>query len=182
MSDLNIRELVSADMPEICEWYVKHKWPVAPGPNILPSLAYIAEVNGKPLAVIWVYLTNSSIFWYEWVATNPDVGLKAFVSLKKLSTALLKIVPETQRIEWLGVKDLVEFAEENKDITREEYGVLLRISKAYVESKSQETPQYSMAHMATPNAKLAKQFEKVGFKNTETAHLLWHNLNKNKGE
>jgi len=167
----------------VSEWFVRHKWPIAPSKSLLPDLAYIAEADDTPLAVVWVYLTNSAIFWFEWVATNPDFQVKGLISLKKLSTALLKVVPQTQRIEWYGVKGLVEHAldelEENK-ITPQMYEELLLLSKRYVESFKDKEPQYSVGHLATPNAKLARQFEKIGFKNTEVAHLLWHNLSKGK--
>lgn len=181
--DIKIRELVDDDIAEVSEWFVRHKWPIAPSKSLLPDLAYIAEIDDTPLAVIWVYLTNSSIFWFEWVATNPDFQVKGLISLKKLSSALLKIVPQTQRIEWHGVRGLVEYAfneVESGKITPQMYEELLLLSKRYVESFKDKEPQYMVGHLATPNAKLARQFEKIGFKNTEVAHLLWHNLSKGK--
>ncbi len=181
IKDVKFRLLKEADMPEVSSWFVKHKWPISPGPEILPDTAYIAEIDGVPLAVSWIYLTNSTIFWLEWVATNPNYKVKSIISLKKLSKALLELIPQRHRIEDYGMKAFIlHLADEVEQglVSKDLYVQSLQSMQRLAQKLGQKEPQYRVGHMATPNAKLANVFEKMKWDNTEVAHLLWYHINK----
>lgn len=79
-----------------------------PVDQILPRTGFIAISNsGKKLAVAWIYLTNSSMAFIEWTATNPDEPMSGMRALNKIFTH----VKETSKN---SVKVLMQFVANKK--------------------------------------------------------------------
>lgn len=79
-----VRDIVDEDFTYIGDWFKNRKWPMPPVKGILPKTGYVAEHNGNPVAVGWVYLTNSSMAFIEWTATNPKSGIIGLRGIKKI--------------------------------------------------------------------------------------------------
>jgi hypothetical protein len=84
IKDIKVRDLTDDDMLEVTSWYVDRRWAYPPNPDILPQTAYVAELDGKLLAVIWLYVTNSRLGILDWVATSPKSGHRGIVAVKKI--------------------------------------------------------------------------------------------------
>lgn len=103
-----IRPIETEDMLEVSEWFSRRKWPMPPVDQILPRTGFIAISNsGKKLAVAWIYLTNSSMAFIEWTATNPDEPMSGMRALNKIFTH----VKETSKN---SVKVLMQFVANKK--------------------------------------------------------------------
>lgn len=84
MKDIICRPVTDEDLVELSEWYTHRKWRIPPNPNVLPESGYVAELDGKLLSVIWLYITNSGVGIVDWVATNPNSGTIGIRSLQKV--------------------------------------------------------------------------------------------------
>lgn len=84
LKDIRVRLIHDDDFPEISEWFVKRKWPVPPAGKMLPESGYVAVQGEKLLSVAWLYVTNSQVGIIDWIATNPEAGPAAIISVKKL--------------------------------------------------------------------------------------------------
>lgn len=91
MKDVIVRLIQDEDLPEISEWFVARKWPVPPAGKMLPESGYVAEKDGKLLAVAWFYLTNSQVGIVDWIATNPTTMTLGLRSLIKILEHIEKI-------------------------------------------------------------------------------------------
>jgi hypothetical protein len=60
----------------IGEWWKAQKWPVLPL-KTLSKTGIVVTLNDKPAAACWIYQTDSSICWLEWVVCNPEVRREA---------------------------------------------------------------------------------------------------------
>lgn len=84
MKDVIVRLIQDEDLVEVSEWFVARKWTVPPAGKMLPDSGYVAEQNGRLLAVAWFYLTNSQVGIVDWIATNPQtttLGLRSVIKL-----------------------------------------------------------------------------------------------------
>lgn len=63
---MKTRPYVSSDYPVLSSWWEAHKWPAVPE-RCLPKTGLV--VDG--LAAGFLYHTDSSIFWLEWLISNP---------------------------------------------------------------------------------------------------------------
>lgn len=84
LKNIRIRMIHDDDFAEISEWFVKRKWPVPPAGKMLPESGFVAEQDGTLLSVAWLYVTNSQVGIIDWIATNPEAGPSAIISVKKL--------------------------------------------------------------------------------------------------
>lgn len=84
VKDIRVRGLTDDDFVEVSEWFTGRKWPVPPQGKMLPDSGYVAECDGVPLSVAWLYITNSNMGIIDWIATNPKSGAKGIISVKKL--------------------------------------------------------------------------------------------------
>lgn len=84
LKDIKVRLLRDEDMLEISEWFAARKWPTPPQGAMLPETGYVAELGDRKLSVAWLYITNSSVGIVDWIATNPDAGVRGLISIKKL--------------------------------------------------------------------------------------------------
>lgn len=84
MKDLTIRLITDDDMPIVAGWFTARKWTIPPNGKNLPESGYVAEKNGKLLAVAWLYITNSEVGIIDWIATNPDSMVEGLISVTKL--------------------------------------------------------------------------------------------------
>lgn len=60
----------------LCDWWSGHHWPVVPI-EMLPSTGIVASVGDEMVAAGFLYLTDSSVAWIEWLVTNPSASLKS---------------------------------------------------------------------------------------------------------
>lgn len=60
------RDYVDTDYPVLCEWWNAQKFPPPPQ-EFLPGTGFICNDT----AAGFLYLTNSTIVWLEWVVVNP---------------------------------------------------------------------------------------------------------------
>jgi hypothetical protein len=92
---------------EICEWWKARNWPPVREDG-LSSFGMLAEKDGIHLCAGWLYVTNSSFFWVEWLVTNPRAPLK--IRTIGLECLLERLVKEGQgfggRIAFSSVKAL----------------------------------------------------------------------------
>lgn len=68
--DILIRDYTEADYDTACEWFAGWSWPILP-PSLFPKSGFVAEKDGVPLAMVWLYLTNSAWGVMEWLVRDP---------------------------------------------------------------------------------------------------------------
>lgn len=73
MVKFNVREIREDDLAEIILWFNDRKWPLPGVPAIGPKIGAVAERDGNIYAVIYSYMTGTSVAFLEWTATNPNV-------------------------------------------------------------------------------------------------------------
>jgi len=95
LKDITIRELTEDDFLEVSRWFSARKWSHAPAKDILPPLAYVAELDGVLLSVVWVYVTNCGLVLLDWFATNPESGSRGIISVKKLTKYVVGVMEES---------------------------------------------------------------------------------------
>jgi hypothetical protein len=60
-----------ADYPVLKDWWVRQGFGELP-PEVLPQTGIIAEYQGVMIAAGFLYRSDSTIAWLEWVVANPD--------------------------------------------------------------------------------------------------------------
>lgn len=60
------------DYETICAWWERWKWTPLP-PQYLSSNGFVAEVNGVPLAVTFLFITDADFCLMEFLVVNPDL-------------------------------------------------------------------------------------------------------------
>lgn len=68
---MELRPVTPADYPVLCEWWKAHGWPPVPQ-AALPKTGLI--VPGY--AVAFLYSSDASITWLEWLLVNPAADKK----------------------------------------------------------------------------------------------------------
>lgn len=56
----------------VAKWWAEQKWPVLPL-HQLPTTGVVVSIDDNPAAATWIYKTDSSICWIEWIVANPEV-------------------------------------------------------------------------------------------------------------
>jgi hypothetical protein len=75
----------------ICSWWSKHDWPIVPI-NALPKTGLIVSDDGMYTCSGFLYATDSSLCWLEWIVSNPDVEYnKRDMSMYLLINGLVEI-------------------------------------------------------------------------------------------
>ncbi len=88
------------DYATIAPWWVGHGWDSVPEP-ILPRPGLVCELNGQPVAAVWLYLSNSNgVAMMEWLVAKPDLLPKKSLQAIKV---LIGWVDEECRINNYGV-------------------------------------------------------------------------------
>lgn len=87
---MKIRSVGEDDVKELSRWFESVKWPMPPAENLLPKDSFLVELDGKPVACAFVYLTGTAFLYISWTNTNPDV------SEKEQADGLEKIVKTVQ--------------------------------------------------------------------------------------
>ncbi len=70
----NVRQVVVEDYTYINEWYSQRK-ELRPKSILLPNGGldgFIIEKNNKPIAVIYLYLTNSKMGYFDFLMSDPN--------------------------------------------------------------------------------------------------------------
>jgi len=88
---LSWRKYQPSDYELISGWFIGHGWDAkgVPPQEFLPATGMIVEIEGKPAAVGFLYLTNSSLGVLEWTATDPTLGIMGFKALGYLIDHLM---------------------------------------------------------------------------------------------
>jgi len=60
----------------VCEWWRSHDWQPIPQES-LPAMGLISFVGETPVAVVWIYQTDSDLCWIDWFVSNPNYKEKA---------------------------------------------------------------------------------------------------------
>ena len=94
-------------MLEVSEWFASRKWPRPPQGAMLPETGSIAELGGRKLSLAWLSITNSSVGIVDWIATNPDAGVKGLISIKAL-------IDHIEGISREGVSSFLHFTPNDK--------------------------------------------------------------------
>ena len=121
-----IRPITHEDMVEVSDWFSRRKWPMPPVEAILPKTGFLAiSDNGTKLAVAWLYLTNSSLAFLEWTATNPDEPMQGMRALNRLFQhvkdislpnvkAIMHLSGNPKMIKWLEKRQAFKNTEDAK--------------------------------------------------------------------
>ncbi len=100
------RKYTPEDYETIASWFVLQGWPQAPDSSILPTTGILAEDDAGPIAVAFIYLSNSPLAWLEFISTRPGLGRKGLLALEYL----MGIVKE-QAVA-LGIQKLVHLSQQ----------------------------------------------------------------------
>lgn len=71
---MKIRNLTENDYDILVEWWKKWRW-TPPPRDFLPQNGtggYMIEIDGIPVVAGFIYLTNSSVAWSEFIISNFD--------------------------------------------------------------------------------------------------------------
>ena len=68
---LTTRDFEIKDHALVCEWWEAQNWPKMPL-ETLSTTGVIVEIDGTPICAGWLYGTDSSIGWIEWIVADPN--------------------------------------------------------------------------------------------------------------
>lgn len=116
-NSMRCRKYTVEDYEVIAPWYLERGWPVAPKSEHLSNTGFIVEDDEGPACVGFIYLTNSKLGLFEWIATRPGMGRKAITALD----VLVAFSKEASR--GLGIEKLVHLAQDKYvSIMQRRYG------------------------------------------------------------
>jgi hypothetical protein len=69
------KKITKSEYDIIAKWWPCHNWPVMPY-DALPESGLIIYSESTPIVAAWLYKTDSSISWLEFMVSNPDVDKK----------------------------------------------------------------------------------------------------------
>lgn len=70
-----VRPFQISDYPEVCEWWRARQWKNIPL-SILSSIGLVVEEDGIKYCAGWLYVSNSTLTWLEWIVTNPGSPMR----------------------------------------------------------------------------------------------------------
>lgn len=65
----NVRAFTPEDHKTVATWWTAQKWPVIPM-DLLPT-GIVVEYEGAPVAMGWLYKSNSKMAYMEWLVADP---------------------------------------------------------------------------------------------------------------
>jgi len=86
---MRLREVnLSKDYSMLCSWWSKHGW-ASIDPSWLPATGLIVENDVGPVCAGFIYRTDSSLFVFEYVVSNPDMdsGIRSLALDQLISSA-----------------------------------------------------------------------------------------------
>jgi hypothetical protein len=92
---MNIRPYSLEDYNMICSWMERHGATVIPPEVFLPATGAIAEVDGNPIAVSFLYCVIGGISIIEFTTTNPMFKLS-----KDLVRAVKALYAHLEKMAW----------------------------------------------------------------------------------
>lgn len=90
---MNVRPYEDTDHALAATWWEGHGWPVMPK-HALPDNGFVAEHEGEPVGVVWLYLSDSTLAWIEFLVCDPKISPK--VTLRAVHD-LIQAASETAR-------------------------------------------------------------------------------------
>lgn len=88
---MKIRPLVEADLPEVLSWLENQSWTLPPVDGSMPPHALLLEDEQGLVAAAWLYSTESSACFLEWITSNPTRSQEYRLEAKR---ALIRAVIE----------------------------------------------------------------------------------------
>jgi hypothetical protein len=74
---------------EVASWWSKRKWPIIP-PDMLSKLGIVVQKDGENICAGWLYRTDSTVAWLEFIVANPGAsGKMRYKALDLLIETLL---------------------------------------------------------------------------------------------
>lgn len=67
---MDIRPYTDKDYETLAFWWTVHKWPAVPK-EALPSTGLVVSGPDGPICAGFIYQTDSTIAWLEWVVAKP---------------------------------------------------------------------------------------------------------------
>lgn len=61
------------DYDDLASWWQAWKFTPLP-PAFLSTNGFVAEMDGRKIGVVFVYMSDSAICWLEWLTTNPQAN------------------------------------------------------------------------------------------------------------
>lgn len=71
--ELRVRKTTAADVALSNEWRLRHKVPDLQ-PDALPPTGVVCVEGENPLAMAWLYISNSKLAYLAWPVTAPGLG------------------------------------------------------------------------------------------------------------
>jgi hypothetical protein len=68
-----VRPYTPEDYPLAASWWTDRGWGVIPE-KFLSDIGLVAEQDGVPSAMIWLYPTNTSVLIAEWLISDPEAS------------------------------------------------------------------------------------------------------------
>lgn len=68
---LTLRVIENKDYDLLCGWWKSYEW-TPPPKDLLPDCGMICYDGETPVCAAYLYVTNSSCSWLEWVISNKD--------------------------------------------------------------------------------------------------------------
>ena len=59
------------DYEELLSWWNHYKWDVPPSLELLPSIGFVVERDGKKICACFLYTSNSILCMIDWFIANP---------------------------------------------------------------------------------------------------------------
>lgn len=70
---LATRVISTSDYTEICHWWESHSWPIIPLEGLSKNGVFIFdEVTNRGVCAGWVFSSDSSVAWMEYLVKNPE--------------------------------------------------------------------------------------------------------------
>ena len=102
------------DYPMIRSWWICHNAPVLPAAVFLPATGFIAEVDGNPIAVSFLFCCIGGISVIEFTTTNPVAKLS-----KDLVKAVKALYKHLEELAWAkGSPCVLSFVKPNSGEAR----------------------------------------------------------------
>ena len=71
---MTVRDTRRGDYEMFVSWWDGHVGWEAPLEHALPDSGFLVEGDGFPVVAGWLYRTDSSIAWLEWIISNPQAS------------------------------------------------------------------------------------------------------------
>lgn len=89
---------IGEDYPQICDWWRGHGWPYIPV-HSLPTTGWVSYDEVERYAAGWLYISNSTTAWSEWIVTNPGSNLRKRSEGVKMLISIIKLEAKSRGVQ-----------------------------------------------------------------------------------